>query len=197
MIKVSMDNPAALAALTPDSINGKVLVIDDAAPPAGGGRGAGRGGAGFVATRGLKPAAVVMLQAAGRGGGGGRAGARLREATAIPSFATVVCTDAAFRTALNAATAPTISLHIAAPKVEEVKLYNVVGLLRGTDPALKDTYLVVTGHYDHLGMRDNGTPDRIPQQRLPTTTPDGTASVIEITRTPWARFPAPNAASFS
>jgi hypothetical protein len=180
VVKVSMDNQAAVAALTADQVNGKVLVIDASAPAAGGGR--GRGGAGFVAARGFKPAAVVMLQAAGAGGrggaGGGRGGARLREATAVPAFATVSCSDAAFRSAFSAAAAPTITLQIAAPKVEPVKLRNVVGLMRGSDPALKDTYLIVTGHYDHLGIRDNGTADRI--YNGADDDASGTSSVIEI-----------------
>jgi hypothetical protein len=38
-----------------------------------------------------------------------------------------------------------------APKTTKVR--NVIGLLRGSDPTLKETYIVVTAHYDHLGMR--------------------------------------------
>ncbi len=34
-------------------------------------------------------------------------------------------------------------------------LKNVVGVLRGTDPVLKDTYLLVTAHYDHIGIDPN------------------------------------------
>ena len=30
---------------------------------------------------------------------------------------------------------------------------NVAGLLRGSDPALADTYVILSAHYDHLGMR--------------------------------------------
>ena len=181
VIKVSMDDQAALAALTPDKINGQVLVIEAGTQPTGGGRRRGAGGL-VVSARGLKPAAVIMLQAPGAGGrggaGAGRGGARTREASTLPSFATLACTDAAFRAALDAATSPTISLHIAAPKVEPVKLRNVVGLLRGSDPALKDTYLLVTGHYDHLGIRDNGTPDHI--YNGANDDASGTSSVIEI-----------------
>lgn len=29
---------------------------------------------------------------------------------------------------------------------------NVIGLLRGSDPVLKDTYVVVSAHYDHVGI---------------------------------------------
>jgi Zn-dependent M28 family amino/carboxypeptidase len=44
-----------------------------------------------------------------------------------------------------------LSLNLAASIAKPVKLRNVVGLLRGTDPVLKDTYVLVTAHYDHLG----------------------------------------------
>ncbi|MBS1713422.1 MAG: M20/M25/M40 family metallo-hydrolase [Armatimonadetes bacterium] len=37
---------------------------------------------------------------------------------------------------------------------------NVIGVLRGTDDKLKDTYVLVTAHYDHLGMRE-GEGDQI------------------------------------
>ncbi len=188
VIKVSMDDQAAIAALTPDQVAGKALVIDAGAQPAAGGRGRG-GGAGFVGARGLKPAAVIVLQAPAAGGrGGGRGGARPREAATLPTFATLACTDAAFRTAFTAAASATISLHVAAPKVEPVKLHNVVGLLRGSDPALKDTYLIVTGHYDHLGIRDNGTADHI--YNGANDDASGTSSVIEIA-VAMSRLPRP------
>ena len=37
---------------------------------------------------------------------------------------------------------------------------NVAGILRGSDPALRDTYVVVSAHYDHLGVRENCEPAR-------------------------------------
>ncbi len=36
---------------------------------------------------------------------------------------------------------------------EKQKVRNVIGILRGSDPKLKDTYVMVTAHYDHLGIR--------------------------------------------
>lgn len=59
------------------------------------------------------------------------------------------------------------------------KTSNVVGLLRGSDPVLKDTYVMVTAHYDHLGINsgmagtdliNNGANDD----------GSGTVSVIEL-----------------
>jgi len=50
---------------------------------------------------------------------------------------------------------------------------NVVGLLRGSDPVLKDEYIVVTAHLDHVGIQDgvvfNGADDNA----------SGSAAVLE------------------
>ncbi|MBP5536408.1 MAG: M20/M25/M40 family metallo-hydrolase [Bacteroidales bacterium] len=57
------------------------------------------------------------------------------------------------------------------------KFYNVVGIIKGSDPALCDEYIVVGAHYDHLGVRNgkvyNGADDNA----------SGTATVIELART--------------
>jgi Zn-dependent M28 family amino/carboxypeptidase len=42
-------------------------------------------------------------------------------------------------------------------KVERVKTANVAGLLKGSDPKLRDEVVVVTAHHDHLGV---GKPDK-------------------------------------
>ncbi|HEX5430504.1 MAG TPA: M28 family peptidase [Bryobacteraceae bacterium] len=57
------------------------------------------------------------------------------------------------------------------------KARNVAGLLRGSDPVLRDTYVILSAHYDHLGMRSKG------QDRIYNGANDdgsGTVSVIEI-----------------
>ena len=45
--------------------------------------------------------------------------------------------------------------------VRTLSARNVVGLFRGSDPVLRDTYVVVSAHYDHEGMRPFGSGDRI------------------------------------
>lgn len=50
----------------------------------------------------------------------------------------------------------TLSMHAQATSEKPVKMRNVVGLLRGSDPALKETYVLVTAHYDHLGVDSRG-----------------------------------------
>jgi hypothetical protein len=54
---------------------------------------------------------------------------------------------------------------------------NVAGLLRGSDAALASTYVIVSAHYDHLGVRPNGD-DRI--YNGANDDGSGTVSVIEI-----------------
>ena len=73
------------------------------------------------------------------------------------------------------------SVHIAAPAVVPVKLRNVIGVLRGSDPALKDTFVLITGHYDHLGIRGTGEGDHLFNGANDDAS--GTASVIEIAHT--------------
>jgi hypothetical protein len=59
-----------------------------------------------------------------------------------------------------------------------VKVRNVAGLLRGSDPSLKDTYVIVSAHYDHLGVREGGEGDRIFNGA--NDDGSGTVSVIEL-----------------
>ncbi len=44
---------------------------------------------------------------------------------------------------------------------EPFMLKNVVGLLPGSDPELRDSYILVTAHYDHVGIRSGVAPDSI------------------------------------
>ena len=59
-----------------------------------------------------------------------------------------------------------------------VKLRNVVGLLRGSDSVLRDSYVIVSAHYDHIGVRPTGEGDRI--NNGANDDGSGTVSVIEL-----------------
>lgn len=61
---------------------------------------------------------------------------------------------------------------------EQAPAKNVVGILRGSDPALADTYIVVGAHYDHLGMRDGSDGDNIFNGANDDAS--GTAALIEL-----------------
>ncbi len=48
----------------------------------------------------------------------------------------------------------TLDVRIPAPSETPVRVRNVAGVLRGSDPALKETYVIVSAHYDHIGVRE-------------------------------------------
>lgn len=64
-----------------------------------------------------------------------------------------------------------------AEKLEKVR--NVIGLLRGSDPTLKDTYILVTAHYDHLGTRQTPEGNSVIYNGADDDG-SGTVSVIEL-----------------
>jgi len=156
---------SAIASLTPDQTSGKALLIEAQRPPA--------------AAANWAPAITVLIASQGPRAPSGRPTLRDDSAPAPPTPVVVVW-DAAVRDALAAApdAEVKVSARIPAPMAEPVKLRNVAGILRGSDPALKDTYLVMTAHYDHLGVRAGGDGDRIFNGADDDAS--GTASLIEI-----------------
>jgi len=56
---------------------------------------------------------------------------------------------------------------------------NVIGILRGSDPVLKDTYVLVTAHYDHIGIT-NGMAGTDTINNGANDDGSGTVSVIEL-----------------
>lgn len=90
----------------------------------------------------------------------------------------------------NSVRGRTVSLSIGAPVDRKVQLKNVAGLLRGTDPQLKSTFVLLTAHYDHIGTTATGrdlSPNRTqnPNDHVYNGANDdgsGTVSVIEIAR---------------
>jgi aminopeptidase YwaD len=62
--------------------------------------------------------------------------------------------------------------------------HNVVGMLEGSDPVLKNEYVVIGGHFDHLGMGGEGSGSRSVEENAVHNGADdnasGTAGVIEL-----------------
>lgn len=77
------------------------------------------------------------------------------------------------------ATPATLTLTIPAPQEKPVRVRNVAGILRGSDPALKDTYVIVSAHYDHLGVREGATDGDVIFNGA-NDDGSGTVSVIEL-----------------
>ncbi|MGW8317504.1 MAG: M20/M25/M40 family metallo-hydrolase [Bacteroidales bacterium] len=67
---------------------------------------------------------------------------------------------------------------------KEVKSANVLAILKGSDPALKDQYVIVGAHHDHLGMGGEGSssrrPDTIAVHYGADDNASGVAGVLEI-----------------
>ena len=151
-------------ALPPEQVKGKVLLVESSRL--------------VPILANSEAALVVVLRAAAPATS---RTSQLKEASvAMAPMLTV--TDAAIRATVAAAPAGpmegAVSVHVPAPTATPVKLRNVAGILRGSDPLLKDTFVVLTAHYDHLGIRRqgdifNGANDDA----------SGTASVIEIAGT--------------
>jgi hypothetical protein len=167
---------AELDNLTADQTGGKVLLID-------------AGDSGFQAQRRisaiapkLHPSLVVLVRGAGGSGGPGGRGPRVPLRETQPDVPILVVSDPAVRELLSAANSgpldAKVSAHIAAPKTDRIKLRNVAGVIRGSDPALKDTFVVVTAHYDHLGINPNLEGDKIFNGANDDAS--GTSSLIEI-----------------
>jgi hypothetical protein len=71
-----------------------------------------------------------------------------------------------------------LSLHVAERKSGQRVLRNVAGLLRGSDPILRDSYVLLTAHYDGTGPRTPDSADRI--WNAANDNASGTAAVIEV-----------------
>ena len=57
---------------------------------------------------------------------------------------------------------------------------NVIGVIQGGDPKYMDEYVILTAHYDHLGMNSESKPDSIFNGYLDNAI--GTAELLEIAR---------------
>ena len=86
---------------------------------------------------------------------------------------------------------PIAARHTDAPP-RELAAVNVVGLLRGSDPALVDEYVVVGAHMDHLGRSGDFALDPEAKDAIRHGADDnasGVAAVLELARL-FARHPA-------
>jgi len=85
--------------------------------------------------------------------------------------------DPAIETFLAANPVVTVSVHSRAAAQRPVEVHNVAGVLRGSDPLLRDTVVLVTAHYDHIGILPPGDGDRTARQRWPAASQPGDRGV--------------------
>jgi hypothetical protein len=120
-----------------------------------------------------KPAAVLAL-----GGYAPQRGSRPRLVGATdPAVLWLQVQDEELLKAFRAGETMNVTLRAPEPKREPVVLRNVAGLIRGSDPKLSDTYVLVSAHYDHVGVRPSGE-DRV--MNGANDNASGTASMIEV-----------------
>jgi Zn-dependent M28 family amino/carboxypeptidase len=65
-------------------------------------------------------------------------------------------------------------------KVRRYSSPDVVGVIEGSDPKLKDEYVALMGHVDHIGVKPAGPGDRINNGALDNAA--GTATLLEVAR---------------
>jgi hypothetical protein len=182
VIKASMEDLAEASKWTGEQLQGKVVITEF---PKLGLLDAEARRKAFLAMRDgaarmdiLKPAAVITL---GRWGVGRDAASLVDPGDVTAGTRSLRVNDPGLQKVYEelkpGATGATISLRFAASAQEPVKLRNVVGILRGSDPVLKDTFVLVTAHYDHIGICSSGE-DRICNGADDDAS--GTASVIEL-----------------
>ncbi len=103
-----------------------------------------------------KPALILLIDRSRAGGGNqpdGPTNVLAEEDSYVP---TIRIRESEALSLLTGKDPMTITVHLKQPVVKQVMLRNVVGLLRGSDPALRDQYLLLTAHYDHLGKSPRG-----------------------------------------
>jgi Zn-dependent M28 family amino/carboxypeptidase len=76
-----------------------------------------------------------------------------------------------------------------APESEPEAGRNVIAVLRGSDPKLRDTYVILSAHYDHVGVKSDCTGDCIFNGANDNAS--GVAAVLEIAAELAAAKPAP------
>jgi hypothetical protein len=111
------------------------------------------------------------------------------EDLASPAPPVVVVTSPELGEALLTPDPMTLSIDVPAPIDQNVIVKNVIGILRGSDPKLKSTCLLVTAHYDHIGTTETASgltegPASETDHIYNGANDDGsgTVSVIEIAR---------------
>lgn len=195
VVKLAYGDAAALSALTREQAAGRVIVTEI---PSYQREGRERAPAllqeqhsFLVRLRELGAAAVVSFERASERGRGGGAPRLLDPempqrpspfaGEAAPLVVAHGAEAAKFYDALPAgATAALASLRVPGQGATPVRVRNVAAVLRGSDPALRDEYVIVSAHYDHVGVKENCRPGEDCVFNGANDDGSGTVGVVEL-----------------
>jgi len=192
LLKVDAGDESALAALRPEQVGGRALLVelpemprDDRARMMEVFRARNQITTRLLALRpGLLLAISRIPEARGFGGGrlidperqgGGTAGGPRMDSILTVHDPRLVALYDGLR---SGETRGEISFRLGAPRLAPVGLKNVIGMVPGSDPVLKDTYVIVSAHYDHVGIGQSVNGDRI--YNGANDDASGTVSVLEL-----------------
>ena len=178
LFKLDLSDAALVQNLTTGQVDGKVVVTELVRGSLANARSA------FVKLREAKPAAIVTIDRRGAADDEQR-DKRLIDPEAdpvtTPRISVPGTAASRFYASLKAGTSEGVaSIHVGAPRQTPVVLHNVIGILRGSDAALRATCVLLTAHYDHIGRLEDGPGDRVFNGA--NDDGSGTVSVIEIAR---------------
>jgi hypothetical protein len=178
IFKLDLGDETLVERFTPADVDGKAVILELRRDAFKNYRAAMR------RLREAKPAAILAVDRAAASGRPSREGRLVdpdEPGRGTPRIALVSGEAASFYGSLKAGlTDATVSIHAAAPRQTPTRLHNVIGILRGSDPQLKDTCELLTAHYDHLGEKPDGEGDRI--YNGANDDGSGTVSVMEVAR---------------
>ncbi|HKD08337.1 MAG TPA: M28 family peptidase [Bryobacteraceae bacterium] len=187
ILKVLVPDIAALKALRSEDVQGRVLVMDRSVSKSV------IGTAGYELAASLRPALVVVLNTRFNMAAMNKEELTCNTSSSTSGVPILAVWDSSILSAFDAGNPGSkdvsLTVHIPGPKVMPGKARNVLGVLRGSDPALRNTYALVTAHYDHLGVRMTEQGDSI--YNGANDDASGAASVIEIANALAAQSPRP------
>ncbi len=169
LLKSNGEAVIAMAARIPDKVRGNVVLVTPGFPkpfP-------------WSALAQLKPALVVLVD--GGSVTGGQNSLHLCYADEPEPSWILVHNDELLKVLERAKNGPmegSITVRLAAPKARAATLRNVVALLSGSNARLKETCLLVTAHYDHIGFISDGKREEI--RNGANDNASGTAAIMEV-----------------
>jgi len=178
LFKLDLSDGNFLEGLTASELNGKVVLTEFKRNVMRNYRTAAR------VLRSSRPAAIIMIDRTGATGvspAEGRLTDPEQPSDRSPRVTLLSAAASDFYASLKTgASNARATIHVAAPQEKPVMLRNVIGVLRGSDPDLQDTAVLLTAHYDHLGERPDGPGHRI--YNGANDDGSGTVSVMEVAR---------------